>query len=241
MRTVLVYPLPFNVWEHYSAYVRRFANTFKDNPPEADYELWLTCHWGEPSDKVREWFYGTKAKFVSYYRDGCQIGAQQEVASCLENCFIIGFTGHAYFHRPGWLKRLMQIRETGGPGLYGTCGSLEGEPHLRTNCFGMDAEIWHRYPHSIQSREDCSLFECGNWCLSHWFAMNSGLRPVVVHWDSVNVIEDRVPNGYRDGNQEQLLVWDRHTDMYAGASDEEKEHLSNLAKGLSVASKAAKE
>lgn len=239
MRTVLVYPLPFNVWGTYEDYAKRFVRSLKLNPAEADFELWLTCHWGEPTDEVREWFYGTKAKFVEYYRDGCQIGAQQEVAATLENCFVIGITGHAYFHRAGWLKRFMGVREEYGPGLYGVCGSLEGNPHLRTNFYGMDAEIWQKYPYGIHTREHCSRFECGDLSISDWFAKNSGGKPIVVHWDNVLSIEDRVPNGYRDGNQEQLLVWDRHTDMYAEGTDEDKVRLSNLAKG--IASEPAKE
>lgn len=239
MRTVLVYPLPFNVWDTYEPFVRRFVLSLKEHPAEADFELWVTCHWGEPTDALHQFFYGTKAKFVPYYRDGCQIGAQQEVAATLENCFVIGLTGHTYFHRAGWLRRFMDIRETGGAGLYGTCGSLEGRPHLRTNFYGMDAELWHEYPFGITTREHCSRFECGDLSLSDWYTSKTGLHPTVVHWDSVNVIEDRVPNGYRDGNQEQLLVWDRHTDMYAEGTDEDKVRLSNLAKG--IASEPAKE
>lgn len=236
MRTILVYPIPFNVWGQYSAYVKRFTDTFKEFPPCADYELWATCHWGEPTDEVRQWFYGIKTKFVPYYANGCQVGAQQQVASTRENDFIIGITSHAYFFRAGWLDRFMKVREQYGPGLYGTCGSQEGKLHMRTNFYGLDAEFWHAYPHEIETREDCSKFECGEWSLWDWFWDHMPhFFNGVVYWDSVDPVEHQLVNGYRDGNQEQLLVWDRHTDIWQNAQNQEKRRLADLAKGIGVA------
>lgn len=241
MRTIIVYPLPFNIWPQYEELVERFCQTFKEFPPGADYELQATCHWGEPTDKVRELFYGIKTKFVPYYRDGCQIGAQQAVAQMIDEAFIVGLTTHAYFHRAGWLERFLRVREVNGPGLYGTCSSLEGRPHMRTNCYGMDANIWRGYPHPILSREDCSRFECGDLCLSDWYRRCSGDDPMIVYWDGNRGITGPVVNGYRNGNQEQLLVWDRHTQMYADAGPDEKQKLEDLANGKSVAEEPPKE
>lgn len=241
MKTFLVYPIPFNVWDLFDFYVYRFVKSFKAHPPGADYELILTCNWGEPTDEIHKLFYGTKAKFIPYYGGGCQIGAQQAVASTLDEGFIIGFTTHAWFHRAGWLDRLMKVRREQGPGLYGVCPSLEGKAHLRTSCYGMDAGMWHQYPRTVESREDCSRFECGDWCLSEWFINASGMNVPIVYWDSVQGISDAVPNGYRDGNQEQLLVWDRHTDIYEDADDVEKKRLSDMARGISLASNEPKE
>lgn len=235
MRTVLVYPIPFNVWDQYRPLVRRFARTFKEHPPGCDYELVATCHWGEPTDYVREWFYGIKTRFVPYYDNGCQIGAQFSVAGTMENAFIIGLTSHSYFHRAGWLERFMAVAEEENyKGLFGACGSCEGRPHLRTNLFGMEADYWHAFPLAIQSRADCSRFECGDWSVADWFFQMTRKHPLVVHWDSVNSIKDRVANGYRDGNQEQLLAWDRHTEEYQNATEERRAELSALASGEKI-------
>src|SRR5574342_852706 len=133
----------------------------------------------------------------------------------------------------------MASRLANGPGLYGTCASLEGKPHMRTNCYGMDAHIWRRYPHSIESRDDCSRFECGDWCLSDWYRQCAGHDPMIVYWDGSREITGPIVNGYRNGNQEQLLVWDRHTDLYAEAEPEEKKKLEDLANGISVAENPA--
>lgn len=136
----------------------------------------------------------------------------------------------------------MNVREDFGLGLYGTCGSLEGKLHMRTNMYGLDAEFWHAYPHQIDSREDCSKFECGDWCLSEWFRSHMPhFFNGIVYWDSVEPIETQLVNGYRDGNQEQLLVWDRHTDIWRDAEEPEKTRLANLARGISVATPEPKE
>lgn len=232
MKAILTYPLPFNVWTHYAAFAQRFARTFREFPPEADYELVVTTHWGEPTDFVREMFYDIKTRFQPFYGDGCQIGAQQEV-SLMNEGFIVGLTGHAYFHRSGWLRRLMEKREKFGPGLYGVCASQEGgKLHLRTSCYGVDSTYFNKFENPILSRDDCTKFECGEWCFSEWFEKTFQRAPLVVHWDSVNDLSEHVENGYRDGNQEQLLVWDRHTDLYASASESEKAQLQRLAFGL---------
>lgn len=234
MRVILTYPVPFNCWDAYEPFVKRFTTSFKENPPGCDYELLATNHWGEPIDEVRKMFYGIKANFFDYNEDGCQIGAQLQVAKFLDSAldadvFLVGFTTHAYFHRPGWLKRLVDCRAAWGPGLYGVCASREGgKLHLRTSCYGADLTFFTKYPKEIQSREDCNRFEHGEWCFSEW-CDNQGYEPKVAHWDAITSLSERVTNGYRNGNQEQLLVWDRHTDLYQNASPEEKARYTALA------------
>lgn len=237
MKVVLIYPLPFNVFSHYGPFAKRFADTFKQFPPEHDYELIVTCHWGEPTDGIRQEFYDIKTRFYPYNQDGCQIGAQQHAAigADMYDVFVIGFTGHAYFHRSGWLRKIIEARNRLGPGLYGVCDSAEGgKLHVRTSCYGVDNWIFQQYPYFVQSREDCTKFECGEWCFSEWYEKFTKRAPVIVHWDSVVSPGERVINGYRNGNQEQLLVWDRHTDLYRDADPNEKDRLAKLSFGLAI-------
>lgn len=235
MKPLLVYPLPFNIWQHYSAYAMRFTDTLKHYDPGADFELVATCHYGMPTDKIREMFYGIKARFESYNKDGCQIGAQQEVAGYTEsNRIMVCLTGHAYFFREGWLDRILRAFWEHGDGLYGVAASREGTLHLRTSCFAFKASLLRAYPFPCRSREDCDLFEHGPDCFSRW-VQTKKKRPVkVVHWDSINDLEEHIPNSYRHGNQEQMLVWDRHSDLYASAVSSDKERLESLKLGRSV-------
>lgn len=233
MKVALFYPLPFNLWHSYEDYVFRFSETFKNFPPEHDYALYLTCHWGTPTDRIRKMFYGLKAIYLDYNGDGCQIGAQQNTALICPRDFFVGFTVHNYFHRSGWLKRMMEAREKHGPGLYGSSASLEGSPHIRTAGYGMDRALWGKYPQSIDTRDACSRFENGDWSVTK-FVTDQGLPAMQVTWDGEQSQEDwRKPDGvFRRGEQNAMLMWDRHTEIYSDAEPEEKKLLEQLSDGV---------
>lgn len=235
MKVILTYPIPFNVWPHYWEQIKRFTKTFKEFPPGEDYQLHVTCHWGEPVDQIRKLFYGIKTKFVPYYADGCQIGAQQDLALMQDEALIVGLTTHAYFFREGWLKVLLDARRHFGPGLFAVAGSREGGvTHLRTSCYLMDADIWKKYPWEIKSREDNNRFEHGCWCCSQWVDRMLNLPALVVNWDDVFPPGVVLPNGYRNGNQEQMLVWDRHSDLYRDADEEKKREIEAIEGNVST-------
>jgi hypothetical protein len=229
VRTILSYQIAFNLWDQHKAWVKRFAKTFKEHPPEADYELWITCAWGEPVDSVRRLFYGTRAIFTTWCEDACDIGAAQRCARIAEDALIVGFPSHAYFHRAGWLKRLVTSRTMFGLGLYGTSASFEIEPHVRTCGYAIDASLLNDYPKPITSRADCTEFEVGQNSITRFVTKQKG-AVVVVFWDGTVSLEDAVKyeNGFRKGNQEQTLVFDRHTDLYRDASEEERKKLEAL-------------
>ena len=53
----------------------------------------------------------------------------------------------------------------------------------------------------------------------------------LVTWDGCYEKKDwfSVPNRFRDGDQSNLLIRDKHSDAYASASPEEKERLERMA------------
>lgn len=233
MRVVLSYPVPLNVWPHFSHYVKRFARSFKDHPPGHDYELWVTCHWGERIDAVRKLFYGIKTRFFEYQDNGCDIGSTQMVSALVEpSGFVVGLATHAYFHREGWLKRLVEAREKHGPGLYGVAASNEGRPHIRTSCYGLDADLWQHFETVINTREACTEFENGQKSITN-FVQRQTLEVWQVTWDDEQGPNTwRLPDGvFRKGQQNAMLVFDRHSDIFEAASDEEKARLTKLADG----------
>lgn len=232
MTPVIVYPIPFDNFDVFERFVHRFVDTFKKYPPGIDdYELLVVCNWGEPTDEIREWFWGTKAHFVPYYKHGCDIGSLQYAGAFGE--FLIGMTSRCYFHRSGWLKRYMDARAIHGPGLYGASASYEGgTPHICTRAYAIDRSILSEYPHSVQSRADGQRFEVGEWCITTW-ASQRGIPTIQVTWDSEQD-KDHWRDGnqlgiYRRGEQQAMLVWDKHTDIYRNADQAEKARLSKLA------------
>lgn len=241
MNPVIVYPLPFDDWREFEKYAIRFTDTFRQYPPGIrDYEVVAVCIWGHPTDAVKSMFYGIKTRYVAYCQQGCDIGAAQMVAKDYsKGHFIIAMTSRCYFHREGWLSRYMQARDDHGPGLYGATASHEGgKAHICTRGYAMDADLWNRYPHLINRREFGEKFEVGEWCVTD-FVRGLGGALVQVTWDREHLEEKwRDPwekEIYRRGDQNACLIWDKHTDLWRDASPEMKQHLSDLADGISRA------
>lgn len=234
MKAAIVYPLPFDAWPVFEQEIYRFAYTFKQYPPGDDYWLALVCNWGEPTDEIRKLFQGTKSTFVDYPEDGCDIGSAQHVARmCDSPRLVLAMTTRCYFHREGWLKRYVEARAKYGPGLYGASGSWqEGTPHICTRGYAMDAGLWQRYPHIIDTRDKGPRFEAGDWCVSRW-VQEDGMPLVQVTWDGERLFPHwRHPDEkeiFRRGGQAAMLVWDRHTKMYEEADDAEKQRLAALS------------
>lgn len=235
MIPTVVYPIPFDKFDVFERFVRRFADTFKKySPGVEDYEVVVVCNWGEPTDEIREWFWGIKARFVPYYKHGCDIGSLQYAGAFGD--FLIGMTSRCYFHRKGWLKRYVDARQKHGPGLYGASASHEGgTPHICTRAYGIDTEILRKYPYQVQSRGDGQKFETGEWCLTSW-ALKQGLPTMQITWDAEQDMahwRDPKEQGiYRRGDQNAMLVWDRHTDIFKDADQVEKQRLAKLADPL---------
>lgn len=251
MRYIISYPLPFDNWNPYWRSVQRFTETLKKFPPGCDYEVWAVCNWGEPNDEVREWFYGIKTRFIPYYDSGCDLGGHQMVASKLsqdgsafgipsKSDLVVSMTSRCYFYRAGWLERIVQAYGEKG-GLIGCSASKQGGTlHLGTRAFTMTTGDWNAYPHRILSRQDGPLFEVGTnnqfGSLLNWYSEHRGTVSVV-HWDDVFELPaewDRylaAKNRFRDGNQEQMLVHDFHSQSYAEAGPEEKLKLEAMLRG----------
>jgi len=159
----------------------------------------------------------------------------------IEEAFIVGIPTHAFFHREGWLARLVEARRKYGPHLFAAAGSFEHGPHLRTSCYGLDAEDFRAYPMEVESREAATEFETGQRSITNFFRSNNKAC-VQVTWDDEQEQDEwRIPDGiFRRGEQNAMLVWDRHTEIYAKASDELKLRLSGLADGIIVDSNGEK-
>lgn len=237
MKPIVTVPLPFDAWHVYAGHIKKFADTFKQFPPGCDYELHLMCCWGEPTDEVREWFYGTKAVYHKYNNHGCDIGSAQFLANyCLPNdTFMVMMTSRCFFHREGWLKRLCHAREKYGNRLYGCSASRQGGTlHLCTRAYAMDARLFAQYPVTIDERWKGPMFEVGRenpfGNLAEWAQTETNLKPMIVHWDS-NVEFDAfefVEGRFRNGDQNAMLVHDYHTEQYRTATPEEKKRLEAM-------------
>lgn len=180
---------------------------------------------------MSEWC-GRIVQCVNYNENGCDIGSAQYASELLkENAFMVNMTSRCYFHREGWLKRLLEARNKHGKGLYGVSASWEGgKPHICTRAYCMDSEDFTRYPHIIDTREKGQKFEVGEWCITDWFRQQD-LSTIQVTFDGEQHQADwRKPdNIFRKGDQTNCLVWDRHTLIYQEADANDKRRLEEMA------------
>jgi hypothetical protein len=234
--TTVVVPVPFDNWDDFGAPIWQFTYTWKLNRPGVEnYRLYAVANFGEPTDSVREQFYGIRTEWLKYFGGGADIGSHIEAALNIgSKQFMVCMSSRCFFHRPGWLKRFVEAREKHGPGIYGT-GVLEGRPHIRTCAYGIDSDFLIKLPGQVQSREDTVAIESGDRCLTD-FVRSSGGVAVQVLWDDEQPDQKdwRDPRHgaiFRRGGQSAMLVYDRHSKIYAEAPDAEKARLSALSDG----------
>lgn len=240
MKTVLAYMIPIDHWETYGASARRFSETYQLFPPEADHELLVMCCNGPVTQSVTSLFRGGRARFETYCGGGWDCGAGQEAARVADCDFLVCANAGVYLSRPGWLRRFVDARVQHGEGLYGTTASYEslpyvpGEfnPHIRTSFYGCNPNTFRQFPFRIESREDCLKFESGAWSFTRWFE-ERGEPCLMVTWDGCYEKQNyrKAPNVFRKGDQSNLIICDRHTEMYELAGVQQRAELELRANG----------
>lgn len=234
MKVLIVYPVPFDNWDEFEPAVRRFTNSFKACPPGCDYTLVAVGTWGEPTDDVRRMFYGIKTVWQPAYDNLYDSGCWQQVAQRVpepQDTFLVCFTSRVWFHRAGWLNHLVSARQDLGSGLYSTSASQEGgRMHLCLRAFGVDARYLISYPERLDDRSKGWGFETGKFAD---LVVREGGETHAVYWSGwYPWARAQAPdNIFRRGDQSNLLVFDRHSDLYAQADPEEKQRLERLTYG----------
>lgn len=227
-------------YEHYAPYANRFYDSYKQHQPTRAHELVaLLCGKG---DRIPDNF--SQHRSIEYYGGGWDIGAYQHASDALDCDLMVCIGATVYFHRAGWLDAIVQAFRGHGDGLYGATASLEQfpltpaagdctpNPHLRTSFFACTPSQLSKFPVKINSRRECYQFESGDRNISKWFSERS-LACKCVSWDGARDASDwgRIENGFRSGDQSNCLVFDRHTDLYAGAPQDVKAIMQNAAQG----------
>lgn len=211
---------------------KRFVETYSKFQSGFPHKLYVVCS-GKRDSACEAIFKGVDVEYDQYDGGGWDIGAEQYMAGKVREPFIVSMTTRTHFARDGWLKKLMDARFQYGEGLYGSTGSYERSAHIRTAFYGVDTWMFREYPHIIDTREKGFRFESGEWSFTK-FIQSMGYPTLMVTWDGIWSQKDwRKPkNGFRTGNQSNLIAKDRHTIMYDTASESRKEELRRSADGL---------
>lgn len=241
MTPAVIYPLPLDNWDTFKVDVERFVQTWNEFRPGCPCTVTMMippCR----DERVLAESHTILGKFGEfnlrpYSGRGADIGAHQQAAFQCDDEVMVCLSTRVHFHRAGWLKRLMDCWDEFGPGLYGTAATREpGRLCLRTHCYMMGSYDFQRYPHVINSRPRGHFFEWGyrnpDGSLTDWYQSLGGMTRVV-YWDSCSDVEWLAQdNIFRRGDQSNLLVWDRHTELWKNSSEHEKAVLATMAFGM---------
>lgn len=214
----------------YEQSAERFISTYKAFPAGIEHELVVVFTNGLPPDpKIYE---GMDCRFLFYKGEAWCTGVHQWAAAFLDSEFTLFSSARTFFWKADWLKRMVECREKYGRGMYGTMSSNENMPHLRTNFYGINPHFLLDCP-PVRTRGDTWKFESGDWNISRHF-QQLGQASMLITWDGEYAFPDwRKPeNIFRRGDQGNCLVFDRHTEIYEKASDEEKARLAKLSDGV---------
>ncbi len=236
MKIQVVIPVPTEseeAWVMFKPYIQRFCDTWRQYPPGVRCTLFAVTQGVDSTDEIRDIFTGLPTRFVRHDH-GMDLGAQQYIAMMSDDAFQVNMTSRCYFHRENWLARMVSARIKHGPALYGISTSREGgRMHICTRGHAYDVDTFKLYPHDITSRNQGVFFEVGSGNLLKFYR-RIGMEGYVVFWCGERMVDDLtfIEGGFRDGDQGQMLFFDKHTDYYAAADDQEKERLRSLMLGL---------
>lgn len=173
--------------------------------------------------------------YMRYDGGGWDCGAWQFAGKNIDTDLLVCFNSSTYITGHYWLRRFVEAVEKHGDGLYGPLTSNEIIPHVRTPCMIFQPHIINDYPATVNSREDTYRFESlgfpdGTPNFTQWVKGN-GSQTMLVTWYGVYDMEHwRDPaNIFRKGNQQSLVVKDRHCDAYEVSDAPNKIFLEGLA------------
>lgn len=202
------------------------------------------------SDLASDVFLGTYRSFKGDYphqliwnlhdSPGRDIAAHQAITPYLNCDFAVFMSARVSLKRYDWLGKLVAARLKYGEGMYGFMASDEACPlapnklpnrHLRTCCFGIDPHLMPTDP-MARTMEDGFQFESGEFGLSSRMRRNDKAA-LLVCVDGVYTYHEwrSVHRGFRSGDQDNLLIHDRHSWQYNIATPEQKAMLTRIADG----------
>ncbi len=211
MRVSIIYVFPQVNFPKYAEAARRFSDTYLNNPPgETDHDIHVCLNGGCGHGPYQEkCFSPIGVNYFEHSNWGQDIGAFQVAAETIPCDLLVCFGSHIYFHRAGWLDRMVQAFLDNGPTLYGAWGYHQPKPHLRTTGFWLPPDLLKAYPYQISDGLRYE-FEHGNDSITLW-TQKMGFEPILVSWNG----EMRM-NEWRHLNQHECLVRDQWSDGRGG-------------------------
>ena len=202
-------------------YAARFVATWVEYSPDYECDLIVGCNGGILPSSITLIFAPLNAKFFPRSNEGWDIGLHQQAArsACADYDAVLWAGESVYFHRAGWLRRLVECWEHHGPGFYGPFSSNAVTAHLNTTAYFCAPATVRQYPKQVSTRADRYEYEHSNNAL--WRrAAAQGLPVRLVTWDGeYEPFRWRMPrNILWRGDQSNCLMFCNHAQGYDNAN-----------------------
>ena len=207
-------------------YASRFVATWQEYPPGADCDLMIACNGGPlPTELVLILSPLGPLMFPRENDGGWDVSAYISAARgpCSGYDAMLCLGESNYFHKAGWLKRLVAAWERYGRGMYGPYSSNAVRGHLNTTAFFCPPLVLAQYPERVFDRPSRMEFEHGERALWRRVAQR-GMPVRMVTWDGEwDSRRWRMPdNIIWRGDQTNCLMWCNHCDGYSNLDPEHK-------------------
>ena len=211
MKVAICYVHPACNQDVYGPAARRFASTYIEHPPgNTDHDIWVchngACGRGPYQDKL---FDPLPVNWFEHTNWGKDIGAFQVAAETIPCDLLVCFGSHIYFHRAGWLDRMIKALENNGPTIFGAWGFHVPRPHLRTTGFWLPPELMKAYPTQVSDGTRYE-FEHGADSITLW-CQKLGFEPMLVTWNGELKMAD-----WRGVSRQESLFYDQWFDGRGG-------------------------
>lgn len=198
-------------------FVSRFVASYHQFPPGQDHDTIIICNGGPVSNTIGSAFASMPCTFFPRPNQGWDIAGYIEAAKkpAKDYDLLLCLGESVYFHRAGWLKRIVECWKQYGPGMYGLFSSNVIRPHLQTTAFATAPHLLAAYPITIKDRETRYQFEHGPYSFWRWLAF-SQKQTRLVTWDGCwPPAEWRMPSNILwRGDQSNCLAWCNHSDNW---------------------------
>lgn len=194
-------------------------------PPGVEHDTIAVCNGGPPTTELGLILSPLKSIFFPRSNDGWDIGGHIDAAKgpAKDHDIIVCLGESVYFHRAGWLKRIVDSFSSFGEGMYGFLSSHVLRPHLGTTAFATSPRLLRAYPRMIHNKSDRYEFEHGKQSFWRWLALSGKASRLVTFDGCWPPGQWRIPgNILWKGDQSNCLVWCNHTDNYSNMPPKSK-------------------
>lgn len=184
---------------------------------------------------------GKLPEIIDVSDEGYDLTAYRKTAQAIDAPMFLFFNSYSRVLAAQWLSKLYSAAESLGPkALVGATGSWEslGEhtafPNvaIRSNAFLISRNNFLEFPHPLNTKRDCNLFEAGPDNMTKRTQVQGG-QVAIVDCDGRILLPEEWPEArvFRSGNQEKLLIADNRTMNYQSVSLRRRTRRARLAFG----------